>query len=162
MAKDTLALINHLQWNRCHVVGISMGGMIGLELALLAPEKIISLTLLATHAGGLIGRTPFIGLRHMIRGLLLRDEHLFIENLMEMEYGTIIHANPDKRKVRKQKKQTFYDYFSFRLFMIIILKNVVDVYHHHLLVLLDKYLLFLDIILVMLIYLKFVIHHFNV
>jgi pimeloyl-ACP methyl ester carboxylesterase len=99
MAKDALALINHLQWNQCHVVGISMGGMIALELALIAPEKILSLTLLATHAGGLIGQAPFVGFRHMTRAILAGDEKSVIENALSMLYSEKTLSNSDKRKV---------------------------------------------------------------
>jgi pimeloyl-ACP methyl ester carboxylesterase len=99
MAKDAVGLIDHLQWNQCHVVGISMGGMIALELALMIPEKLLSLTLLATHAGGLAGRAPFVGVRHITQSILLRDEHSLIENALTMLYSSKTLADPDKRKV---------------------------------------------------------------
>lgn len=99
MAKDAIKLIDHLQWHQCHVVGISMGGMIALEIALLAPQRILSLTLLATHAGGLAGRAPFTGLRHMTKAILLSDEDLLVENALSMLYGTKALNDPDKRKV---------------------------------------------------------------
>ncbi|CAF0893284.1 unnamed protein product [Rotaria sordida] len=108
MAKDALALIDHLKWTKCHIVGVSMGGMIALELVLLAPERILSLTLLATHAGGLAGRAPFVGMRHILRSLVIRDEHLLVENSLSMLYGPKIHGDPDKRK-------SFYDYHTERL-----------------------------------------------
>ncbi|UJR14632.1 hypothetical protein I4U23_001626 [Adineta vaga] len=103
MAKDALALIDHLQWKQCHVVGISMGGMIALEFAVLAPERIRSLTLLATHAGGLSGQAPLIGIQHILRSLVLRDENSIIENVLTMLYAKDTLADPEKRK-------TFYDY----------------------------------------------------
>lgn len=99
MAKDALALIYHLKWPQCHVVGVSMGGMISLELVLLAPERVLSLTLLATHAGGLAGRAPFIGVRHILRSIVLRDEKLQIENALQMLYGPKTLSDPEKRKV---------------------------------------------------------------
>ncbi|OWY99470.1 Serine protease [Phytophthora megakarya] len=43
MAQDALALMDHLKWDSAHVVGISMGGMISLELALAAPQRVKSL-----------------------------------------------------------------------------------------------------------------------
>lgn len=101
MAKDALALINHLKWDECHVVGTSMGGMIALELALMAPDKILSLSLLATHAGGLAGRAPLIGVRRMIRAILSRDENSAAENALSMLYSEKTLADIDKRKVRK-------------------------------------------------------------
>lgn len=53
MAKDILELLDHIGWTssrQIHLVGISMGGMIAQELALLEPERIASLTLLSTAA----------------------------------------------------------------------------------------------------------------
>jgi pimeloyl-ACP methyl ester carboxylesterase len=52
MARDTLTLVNHLQWSQYHLVGLSMGGMIALELALMDAARLLSLTLMVTHAGG--------------------------------------------------------------------------------------------------------------
>ncbi|KAF2260894.1 alpha/beta hydrolase-like protein [Lojkania enalia] len=54
MAKDTLELIDHLGWTgkrELHVIGISMGGMIAQELAMLIPDRICSLNLISTAAG---------------------------------------------------------------------------------------------------------------
>jgi pimeloyl-ACP methyl ester carboxylesterase len=103
MAKDAIALIDHLKWPKCHVVGISMGGMIALEFALLAPERILSLTLLATHAGGLASRAPFVGVQHIVRSFFIRDKHRLVENSLQMLYGSKTHSDPEKRKVRRQK-----------------------------------------------------------
>ena len=52
MALDTRDLMDHLGWtSNVHVVGVSMGGMIALELACLCPEYMTSLCLTSTHAG---------------------------------------------------------------------------------------------------------------
>lgn len=48
MANDTVSLLNHLGWDKAHVVGFSLGGMIALELASLEPSRVCSLSLLAT------------------------------------------------------------------------------------------------------------------
>ncbi|MCJ1318992.1 hypothetical protein MMC15_004324 [Xylographa vitiligo] len=53
MAKDTMEVVNHLDWTtrrELHVIGISMGGMIAQEMAYLEPERIASLTLVSTAA----------------------------------------------------------------------------------------------------------------
>ena len=47
-----LWLQNHLQWDRAHILGFSMGGMVGQSLAVLAPQRVQSLTLLSTSCGG--------------------------------------------------------------------------------------------------------------
>lgn len=44
MRSDTLAVLDHLGVQRAHVVGLSAGGMLGLELAVNAPDRVASLT----------------------------------------------------------------------------------------------------------------------
>ncbi|POW05620.1 hypothetical protein PSTT_09566, partial [Puccinia striiformis] len=54
MAMDTLDLLNFLKWDQdrsIHIFGVSLGGMISQELALLIPSRIKSLTLISTRCG---------------------------------------------------------------------------------------------------------------
>jgi pimeloyl-ACP methyl ester carboxylesterase len=53
MAKDVLEIVDHLGWTGrrdLNVVGVSMGGMIAQELALMIPDRIASLILSSTAA----------------------------------------------------------------------------------------------------------------
>lgn len=52
LARDGLRMLDHVGWSRAHVMGISMGGMIAQELALLAPGRIDKLVLGCTGHGG--------------------------------------------------------------------------------------------------------------
>lgn len=44
---------DHLRWERAHILGFSMGGMVAQSLAVMAPHRVHSLTLLGTSRGGL-------------------------------------------------------------------------------------------------------------
>jgi pimeloyl-ACP methyl ester carboxylesterase len=51
MAQDVLALADHLELERFHLLGISLGGMVSQQVALAAPERVRTLTLAVTHGG---------------------------------------------------------------------------------------------------------------
>lgn len=52
MAADALGLLDGLKIARAHVMGLSMGGMVAQELAIMHPKRIKGLVLACTHPGG--------------------------------------------------------------------------------------------------------------
>jgi len=50
MADDAVKLMDHLEIERAHIVGASMGGMIAQELAINYPERVLKLVLACTFA----------------------------------------------------------------------------------------------------------------
>ncbi len=54
-AQDGVAVLDHLGWDSCSVVGISFGGMVAQEFAVTWPERVKKLALLCTSPGGALG-----------------------------------------------------------------------------------------------------------
>ncbi len=52
MAADAVAIVDALDWDRFRVVGVSFGGMVAQEIALLAGSRVERLALVCTSAGG--------------------------------------------------------------------------------------------------------------
>ncbi|PNT09036.2 hypothetical protein POPTR_012G017100v4 [Populus trichocarpa] len=52
MAKDAIALMDHLGWRKAHIFGHSMGAMIACKLAAMVPDRVLSLALLNVTGGG--------------------------------------------------------------------------------------------------------------
>ncbi|WBU60310.1 alpha/beta fold hydrolase [Paracoccus albus] len=52
MRTDTLAVLDELGVEQAHVIGFSMGGMLGLELAVNAPDRVASLTAISASQNG--------------------------------------------------------------------------------------------------------------
>ncbi|KAG6586787.1 putative serine protease family S33 [Phytophthora cinnamomi] len=88
MAQDALQLLDQLGWDSVHVIGGSMGGMIAIELAAAAPERVRSLSLLVTTRGAYLPHPrmwrPFLG--SVLGGSM--------SCVMELLYPSAILANP--------------------------------------------------------------------
>ncbi|KAG3113827.1 hypothetical protein PI125_g6991 [Phytophthora idaei] len=84
MAEDMLALLDHIGWEQAHVVGYSMGGMISLELAHMAPGRVKSLSLLCTTRGRYLPVCN--GVMPMTRTLDHSDANSETHNLLVLLY----------------------------------------------------------------------------
>ena len=51
-AEDAAALLDHIGWDTCRVIGVSFGGMVAQELAVRNPQRIERLVLCCTSSGG--------------------------------------------------------------------------------------------------------------
>jgi len=92
MAKDVLAVIRYLEWNcKVHLVGNSLGGMIAQELAVMSPSSIATLTLIATHAGGVNSYIPpWKAMLTLLKQLFAKHEkeqvRIVLETVFSKEY----------------------------------------------------------------------------
>lgn len=110
MSSDVLALITHLDLGPVHLVGHSMGGRIGLELALNFPDLVSSLVLAATGSGpggrqGGLECVPGIPV-HFVDSLgkLGFDEYLRYEIC-----DTQVYFSDAYREANPEKVQRFYE-----------------------------------------------------
>jgi pimeloyl-ACP methyl ester carboxylesterase len=85
MAADGLALLDHLGVDRFHLVGASMGGFISQTMALRAPQRVRSLTLVMTSTGSKrVGRpTPSV-IRRMATQVPAESREQAIDDAVEI------------------------------------------------------------------------------
>lgn len=95
LALDLLALLTELHWNTFHLIGISMGGMISLEIAARAPSRLKSLILMNTHGGGWNSRPPWIGFSTVIKSAAKPDD---MSVTARNTFGNPVFEDPAARK----------------------------------------------------------------
>jgi pimeloyl-ACP methyl ester carboxylesterase len=81
MAADTAGLMDHLEIESAHVVGISMGGMIGQTLAIERPERIRSLVSMHSTTGNRLVGTPTLKVFALMLAEAPRDRDAFIQRI---------------------------------------------------------------------------------
>lgn len=117
MARDALTLADHLELDTFHLLGMSMGGAIAQEMALIAPERLRTLTLVVTFAGGGNWAIERSRLWAEIRGLLDHETHLdwlllfgmseqFYESAERIAYSKqLMRANPHPQSTEAFQRQ---------------------------------------------------------
>lgn len=114
-ARDTADLVRGLGYDRVHVVGHSMGGMIAQELALTAPDLVDGLVLVGSTPGGAARVLP----DPQALGALRPDPDLTHEQNMRQAFPTAVAPgyfdhHPDEMdemvKVRMSKPTPLYAY----------------------------------------------------
>ncbi|MFO0749197.1 MAG: alpha/beta fold hydrolase [Myxococcota bacterium] len=105
LARDVIALLDHLEFRAAHIVGASMGGMIAQEVALQAPERTRSLTLIATHAGRLQDKLPrlgtLIGFAKVNTGTPEQRKAAVEQMLFPLEYLATAEREPIDRALKR-------------------------------------------------------------
>ncbi|HWX97177.1 MAG TPA: alpha/beta fold hydrolase [Solirubrobacteraceae bacterium] len=85
LAEDASALLSALELDSAHVLGISMGGMIGQELALKHPGQVRTLALGCTYCGGpdATEGPPWV-LQRLSEGMMSGDRELALRTAWEV------------------------------------------------------------------------------
>ena len=109
MANDVAALLEHLNVRSAHIIGHSMGGRIGLSLALNFPGKVKSLILAAAGSGPAAreGEETIPGLPYRLAFDLI--EMGFEKYLKHEICNTDTYFTPAYRKEQPDKVQAFYE-----------------------------------------------------
>jgi 3-oxoadipate enol-lactonase len=106
LAEDARRVADELSWDAFHVVGVSMGGMVAQELTLAYPQRVRSLTLIATHSGGNLGVVPTLrGGWSMLRaaaGSLGARTQALSDALYPSSYQRGAHAGALRERIQRQ------------------------------------------------------------
>ncbi|MEX1195729.1 MAG: alpha/beta fold hydrolase [Dehalococcoidia bacterium] len=118
MAEDAVALLDALNFDKVHVFGVSMGGMIAQDLVLNHPQRVNRLVIGCTTAGGATNETmsPEVGALMMPTPGLSREEQIrkawpalcapdFIENGQEFLEAMMVAGSKNPTPIDTLGKQ---------------------------------------------------------
>ncbi len=105
MAGDALRVMDAAGWESAHVVGVSMGGMIAQHLALRAEPRVRSMTLIATHQGGLLTALPTPrGMKLFMDSFLAKGRGEKVAALRELLYPSDFLATVDEAALAQRMR----------------------------------------------------------
>ena len=102
LTQDALALIKHLDCGACHFAGLSMGGFIGMRIAVRNPELIKSLILMETTADPEPNVKPYKKLNMIARWFGLG---MVANKVMPIMFGQKFLNDPGRAKEREHWKR---------------------------------------------------------
>jgi pimeloyl-ACP methyl ester carboxylesterase len=100
IAQDTLAVMDALHIDRAHIVGVSMGGMIGQVLGAEHPQRVASLISIMSTSGHPRLQQPALSVRRVVVGRPAKpdDEESVIDNQVRIvrTIGSPVHHEPEQ------------------------------------------------------------------
>ncbi|MFQ6576075.1 alpha/beta hydrolase [Pseudomonas sp. UM16] len=109
MAEDGLSLMDALQIERFHVLGVSMGGMIAQHMAGLAPQRVESLTLIMSSSGAQGLPTPSPALLQLLSRREAPNREVAIEQQADLLAALGSPQVKDDRQALLQQAAQSYD-----------------------------------------------------
>jgi pimeloyl-ACP methyl ester carboxylesterase len=95
-AADAAALLDHLGWGSCRVIGVSFGGMVAQEFAVTWPERVERLALVCTSPGGDHASYPL----HKLAGLEPGERQAAMLGLLDTRFTPDwLAAHEDDRRL---------------------------------------------------------------
>ena len=93
MARDALALADHLELDTFHLLGVSMGGMIAQEIAVQAPARVRTLTLAVSIAAGGAYARRVAEVWSARVAQISHEQH--VDELMLLNHSEDVYDDPD-------------------------------------------------------------------